>query len=250
MNRIEITEWIGKGAQHHVGKTEEGEIIKYPHSTGKYWDKSTYQSVRDDLSIHASWGIPIPQTEVKKGFEIDTGMRIIKPNYVLITEEVKGRVLKESDLTNSEIKEQLKNIIQRSLDIRKKLGKSLDLLGGEALVKFLRYLCCESNLGALGAYNLYLDDADRIVLIDTNTLDPARAPRIIEGFVRSMMDVQHSLLTELLDDQGLKERSLQENSYPAISRAARYIFKRTRPLEEKRKRRQNEKKKSSDSNEY
>jgi len=209
-------------------------MIKYPHWSGRRWDLSTSETVRRDLAIHKQWNTPIPLAEVLENPEIDNGSQILTPPYAIIVEEIKGRILHEADLANPDISGQLKDLVACSLAIRKQTSAAVDFLGFEALGKFVEYLLMEKKPGRLGAYNIMIDTREKIQLIDTCLLDPARTPfgrkRVVEGF----MDFQHGLMAHLMKDEKMISECDKTNKHPLITNLASNIIRLTRNIEAKR----------------
>ncbi len=235
MEKLKIDRWLGKGAQHYVGLSPHGEVIKYPHRGGKYWDKSTAETVTRDLGIMEDYQVNIPETSVLRDLSIQTPEDLISTHYAIIAEEIRGEVLREINITNPIIKAQFKSLLEKSLDIRKNHRAALDFLGGEAAYHFLRYLFFEKQTGQLGAYNISVTEEEQVILIDTNLLDPARAPKCLSWFIYCMIDLQHMLIALMLDESSLIERCEKENQYKAINRVARGAFALSRKREKKRK---------------
>lgn len=225
---------IGSGAQHIVGRLEDSQLIKYPHWKGRRWDASTPETVSRDLAIHRAFGIPIPETRVISQPVIDNGKSIVRAPYAIITEEIKGRVFREADLEDDVIRQQIKNLTEASLAIGKKYGAGIDFLGGAATGNFLYYLTRENRPQQLGAYNIIIDSRDCINLIDTNLLDPSRAPWLLDRLIKGLIDLQNGLMAHVLGEQETERKYLEGNPSPVVAKAADHLYKYSRQLEKKR----------------
>jgi len=235
VNKYSVESELGKGAQHNVGRIGNKKLIKYPHLWGRLWDKSNADTVRNDLDLHKEWNLPIPEAFVIANPIIDTGKKIVRPPYAIIIEEVAGRVFREVDLDNPTIKDHVTDITERSLKLRSKKNKAVDFLGGEAFGQFLNFIFCEKRPGMLGAYNLIINTREQVVLIDTNLLDPSRAPFGRTGLIDRLIDMQHGLLTELLKEPTLIESCRTGNKSVFITKLASFMYRYSRKIEAKRK---------------
>jgi len=231
---FEVKSKFGSGGQHEVGKLEDNRLIKFPHKLGRLWEKSTAKTVEGDLKIHEEHNVPIPETEVVGQPTIDTGSKVIKPPYAIISEEISGRIFRELDLENPNIFEQFKRLLSTSIDIRGKYAAALDFLGGRALKEFITYLFKEKQPGQLGAYNIFIDDNDKLILIDTNLLTPARTRRTIKWYIKSVMDLQHSLIANLIQDRPLQDEARDQNYYRTTTKLADKLYNLSRRIEAKR----------------
>lgn len=229
---------VGSGAQHHVGRLGDGLLIKYPHSKGRYWDDSTYQTVMGDLRTHEDYGTPIPETRVIRQPLIDDGKAIIAVPYAIITEEVRGRVFREADLADEGIREQIHKLTADSLAIRGKSGAGIDFLGGAAFGSFLEYLTRERRPLQLGAYNVLVDTRNRINLIDTSLLDPERAPAGRAWPINGLVNLQNGLMTHILEDGRLMQRYLDGQPGKSVQKIAAGLFRLTRRIEKSRQQKQ------------
>lgn len=234
MKRFTIESNIGRGAQHIVGKLKDGLIIKYPHWAGRTWDISTTETVKRDLAIHKKWGIPIPETSVVDSPEIDTGSATIKPPYAILIEEIRGRILREADLADNDIREQLAELVKRSLSIRSTTGAGVDFLGFEAFKHFAEFLLREKRKGQLGAYNLRIDTREQIKLIDTNLLDATRAPFGMKRLIDLDIDLQHGAMVELLQNRELVKECVRVCGSKPFTDFARRVYAFAHEIEEKR----------------
>lgn len=234
MEKLTVVAMVGRGAQHIVGRLADGSLIKYPHRKGRIWDASDPKTVAGDLGIHAEYGIPIPETRVISRPVIDDGKSIIKAPYAIITEEIKGRVFRESDLADGGIREQIGKLTMDSLKIREKSGAAIDFLGGAAIGNFVRYLTEEKKPLRLGAYNVIIDSRNRINLIDTNLLDPARAPWPATSLIKGLIDLQNGLMAHVLQEPETKKRYLEGNPNPFVAGLADRMYKYSRNIEKRR----------------
>jgi hypothetical protein len=234
MERFTLESKIGRGAQHVVGRLRDGILIKYPHWKGRRWDASTHETVSSDLAVHKRIGTPIPETSVVGDAEIDDGKSLIKAPYAIITEEIRGRVFRESDLEDESIREQVAALTDRSLVLKKESGTGIDFLGGAALKGFLEYLAFEEQAGRLGAYNIIIDDREKIKLIDTNLLDPRRAPSGMEWLIKGLIDLQNGLMANVLDDETLRRRYLEENPSGLVKKIVERMYALSRKIESRR----------------
>jgi hypothetical protein len=234
VDRFKIIENIGSGAQHIVGRLQNGLIIKYPHVLGRLWDLSTAATVEKDLARHKRWGTPIPETSVVYNPEIETDKETITPPYAILTREIRGRVLRELDLADPGIREQMTDLVKRSLVIREKTGAGVDFMGFEAFRHFARFLLKEKRKGQLGAYNLRIDTRDQIKLIDTNLLDPVRAPLGMQKVISLDLDLQHGAMVELLQDKELVAECARVCGSKLFTGFARRIYAFAHQIEERR----------------
>lgn len=234
MSVFQVSEWIGQGAQHRVGRIEGGPLIKVPRKVLITWDKSSARTVAEDLRLHQDWEIPIPKTSVisRPSVHDDEGEHQLYP-YGILSEEVQGKIFQEIDLQTTAVREQISELLHKSLTIRKQHGKGIDFLGGEAIPQFWHYLRKETQALQLGAYNLFLRE-DRLTLIDTNMLDPERAPTGIGWYIHCMIDLQHALVARILKDPKLIKTANSSSHYPIINRLSDQLFSISRRLEAKR----------------
>lgn len=237
---LHIEGLIARGAQHHVGMNAEGKMVKFPHRMGKLWDKSSYETVKRDLLVHTQYDVSIPETDVIQSPQILDDQKEYSAPYAIIAQRIRGEVLRELHLANPRIKKQMLHMVETSLQIRSQIGAALDFLGGEALGHFVRYLFQEEQPGQLGAYNLILNHEEDIVLIDTNLLDPQRAPTGLGWLVNMMIDLQHQLLIEMLDDPSLNKQHETLLKYRAVKRMGKWLFGISRSKEKKREQRQSQ----------
>lgn len=79
-----------------------------------------------------------------------------------------------------------------------------------------------------------ITESGELILIDTSTLNPKRAPNIMKWIVDTFIDLQHSILSAIVNDPELIQLSYESNKYRAVTRFAERIFKRSRVLEAKR----------------
>jgi hypothetical protein len=235
MSDFEVVAQIGKGSQHIVGELEDGRLIKYTHWKGWLWDKSTFETVRKDMQTLINFGIPIPETDVVKDPVIDTGRSKIKRPYAILAERIRGRVFREIDLENESIQGQITEILKKSIIYRGSKNAAIDFLGGEAISQFFRYLIQENKSGQLGAYNILIDDAHQLKLIDTNLLDPSRAPFGTGWLINASIDLQHALLTFLLENQSLILACMRDNQFSLTTVLAQKLYHLSRNIESKRK---------------
>jgi hypothetical protein len=229
---------IGRGAQHVVGRlrdrknrsgqSSEGRLIKYPHWTGRRWDVSTPATVQKDLAIHRAYSTPIPETSVVIEPTIDDGHSIVKPPYAILVEEIHGRTLREADLEDPAIREQFAELTRRSLDIRSQNDSGVDFMGFESIKHLIDHLRGKLPADELGACNILIDSREQIKLIDTSLLTPARAPFGVGWAIDFLIDVQHSLMAEVLQDQQLIDKSASENHSRVMTRLAEKIYRLSR----------------------
>lgn len=234
MSVFQVSEWIGQGAQHRVGRMKDGPLIKVPREVLITWDKSSARTVAEDLRLHQKWETPIPKTSVisKPSIHDEEGEHQLYP-YGILSEEVQGKIFQEIDLNTAAVRDQICELLEKSFAIRKEHGKGIDFLGGEAIPEFWHYLRKETKPLQLGAYNLFLRE-DRLTLIDTNFLDPQRAPRGIGWYINAMIDLQHSLVSRILQDPDQIENSNASCRYPVIHRLSDKLYALSRRLEAKR----------------
>lgn len=222
-----------------VGKLKNGLLIKYPHLAGRLWDLSTADTVEENLLIHEKWGTPIPETSVVYYPQIETASAVINPPYAILSEEIKGRVLREIDLADSGIREQMTDLVRRSLAIRSKTGAGIDFMGFEAFRHFAEFVLKENRKGQLGAYNLRIDTRNRIKLIDTNLLDSRRAPFGMKKVIDLDIDLQHGAMVELLQNGELIEEASRVCGSKAFTSFARRVYAFAHGLESRRAERGN-----------
>ena len=239
MERFEIASTVGSGAQHHVGRLENGKLIKYPHWQGQRWDTSDYDSVTGDKRILDNYNIPIPETRVVREPVIDNGHSIIRAPYAIIAEEIRGRVFREVDLLDPKIREQVVKMTAASLEIRRQTRAGIDFLGIASFGHFLNYLTRENRPLQLGAYNILVDggdtgDSESIKLIDTSLLDPKRAPAGTGWLIDRLIDLQNGLMAYIIDDKELKKS--YHNCKPAgtVHSAVKKLHRISRRIEEHR----------------
>lgn len=238
METFKVKDPVGSGAQHIVGRLQNGLIIKYPHVFGKLWDISTARTVEKDLARHKQWGTPIPETSVVYEPEIENGDTTVTPPYAILTEEVKGRILREIDLDDPAIREQMTDLVKRSLEIRKKTGAGVDFMGFEAFRHFAEFILLEKRKGQLGAYNLRIDTRNQVKLIDTNLLDPERAPFGMKKAIGLDLDLQHGAMVELLRNRELIDECVRVCGSKAFTSFARKVYAFAHSIEERRANRQ------------
>ena len=231
MSIYEVKSIFGKGSQHKVGRLGEGKLIKWPYWKGQLWDNSTYETASRDLRTLKEWGVPVPEAEVVRDPVLENGSSIIEPPYAILIDEVRGRIFRELDLVDEGVSEQILEIVKKSVLIRQKTGSSLDFLGGEAIKQFIRYLFHERTSGQLGAYNVLIDQGERLKLIDTNLLDPARAPYGVGCLIDASTDLQHTLLAELLENRVLIDACLSGNKSKTVTKWTRKLYGISRAIE-------------------
>ncbi len=224
---------IGRGAQHVVGRLRdkqqrEGRLIKYPHWTGRRWDVSTPATVQKDLAIHQAYSTPIPETSLVIEPIIDDGQSIVKPPYAILVEEIHGRALREADLKDPSIREQFTELTRQSLNIRRQNDSGVDFMGFESIKHLIDHLRGKMPADKLGACNILIDSREQIKLIDTSLLTPARAPFGVGWAIDSLIDVQHSLMAEVLQDQELIDQSASENHSRLMTKLAEKIYRLSR----------------------
>lgn len=251
MERFEIASTVGSGAQHHVGRLENGKLIKYPHWQGRGWDNSDYNSVRGDLARLLEYDIPIPETRVVREPTIDDGHSIIHVPYAIIAEEIRGRVFREVDLLDPKIREQVVKMTAASLEIRRQTRAGIDFLGLASFGHFLHYLTRENRPLQLGAYNILVDGGgaetsvghrtslatvsnENIKLIDTSLLDPKRAPAGTGWLIDRLIDLQNGLMAYIIDDEGLKRSYLDCKPSRTVKNAVHRLHRLSRRIEEHR----------------
>jgi hypothetical protein len=244
-NYFEIEKMIGSGAQHMVGRLRNpstdtssekkpssgNRLIKYPHWTGRRWDVSTPQTVENDLAIHRRWGIPIPETDLVIEPAIDDGQNIVKPPYAIVVEEIHGRVLREADLADPAIREQFTEMTGRSLNIRRQTNSGVDFMGFESIKHLIDHLRGKLPADELGTCNILIDSREQIKLIDTSLLSPARAPLGVGWAIDFLIDVQHGLMAEVLQDQQLIRQCQKENHSRLMTRLSEKIYRISRGSE-------------------
>jgi len=236
VERFRIESDVGIGFQHKVGRLKNGLFIKYPHLLGRLWDLSTADTVKKDLAIHREWGTPIPETSVVYHPEIETGETTVNPPYAILSQEIRGRVLRELDLANPNIMEQVVDLVRRSLAIRRRTGSGVDFMGGQAFGSFAEFLLRETRKGQLGAYNLIIDTREQVKLIDTNLLDPKRAPPGVKKLVSLDLDLQHGAMVELLHNRKLVDECVRACGSKMFTAFAGRLYGFAHKLEEKRAR--------------
>jgi hypothetical protein len=239
MERFEIASTVGSGAQHHVGRLENGKLIKYPHWQGQRWDTSDYDSVTGDKRILDNYNIPIPETRVVREPVIDNGHSIIRAPYAIIAEEIRGRIFREVDLSNPKIREQVVKMTAASLEIRQKTRAGIDFLGIASFGHFLNYLTRENRPLQLGAYNILVDggdtgDSESIKLIDTSLLDPKRAPAGTGWLIDRLIDLQNGLMAYIIDDKELKKSYHDCKPAGTVHSAVKKLHRISRRIEEHR----------------
>ena len=249
MERFEIASTVGSGAQHHVGRLENGKLIKYPHWQGRGWDNSDYNSVRGDLARLLEYDIPIPETRVVREPVIDDGHSIIRAPYAIIAEEIRGRVFREVDLLDPKIREQVVKMTAASLEIRRQTRAGIDFLGLASFGHFLNYLTRENRPLQLGAYNLLVEehgtdsrhsaslatgDSESIKLIDTSLLDPRRAPAGTGWLIDRLIDLQNGLMAYIIDDERLKKSYHDCKPAGTVHSAVKKLHRISRRIEDGR----------------
>jgi len=228
-NYFRMKSRVGRGAQHIVGEIGDGRLIKYPHWTGKKWDISTADTVQKDLDIHHKFGTPIPETRVVLEPDIDDGKKIISPPYAILVEKIRGRILREADLADTGIREQFKTLIERSLAIRGQTGSGVDFMGFESIGHLFEYFMGRISAEELGTCNILINSRNQIKLIDTSLLSPARAPTGIGWAIDFLIDVQHSLMAEVLQDRKLLRQCSTDNRSRLMTRLAEEVYALSRP---------------------
>jgi len=251
MERFEIASTVGSGAQHHVGRLENGKLIKYPHWQGQRWDTSDYDSVTGDKRILDNYNIPIPETRVVREPTIDDGRSIIHAPYAIIAEEIRGRVFREVDLLDTKIREQVVKMTAASLEIRRQTRAGIDFLGLASFGHFLHYLTRENRPLQLGAYNILVDGGgaetsvtpstglatvsnENIKLIDTSLLDPKRAPAGTGWLIDRLIDLQNGLMAYIIDDKELKKSYHDCKPAGTVHSAVKKLHRISRRIEEHR----------------
>ncbi|MFT7183849.1 MAG: hypothetical protein ACI9QC_000174 [Oceanicoccus sp.] len=213
---VSIEKIIAHGAQHNVGvvgELPEGKtpatVIKWPHEPGKAWNEVGLRGVERDRDILEYYNIKTPKYKVLPGQIILVNGQEISVPYLIEMEWVKGRILREKDFSDPEVRAQVIELLETSFQIRKEVNAIIDFIGGDAATEFGPYLWGNQLPGQLGAYNLiFREGSNELVLIDTNLLTTDQVPNnwkapLTERFVRSFMDIQHLLMAELTEREDL-----------------------------------------------
>ncbi len=220
---------VGRGAQNIVGRLEDDDrLIKFPHWTGARWDKSSAKSILGDLGIHLRRSNPIPETSVVTEPTIDFGRKIIKPPFAVLAEEIRGKALREADLVNPDIKDQFSTLIKTSLAIREETGSGVDFMGFESIGHLFEYFLGKISADQLAACNILIDSRGQIKLIDTSLLSPARAPFGVGWAIDFLIDVQHGLMAEVLQDQELLGKCSTDNHSRLMTKLAEKVYQLSR----------------------
>jgi hypothetical protein len=229
-----IDEFFAGGAQHNVARLKgvDGKIVKIPHEAGAIWDRSTDETVKSDVDVLKQERVSIPGGLKVHGPSLlidDEGKQTLAP-YAIEMNWVDGRIFRERDLQNPELRERMEEVLLRSHLIRSRIGAAIDFLGGEAAPHFLEYFR-DPRPGQLGAYNFRITEWDDLILIDTNLLDPLRVPQIVRPFINSMIDLQHSLMAELIGSESLKRDIQDSNHFGLIQPGAKSLYQFSRVAE-------------------
>jgi hypothetical protein len=235
IERLNVGPMIGQGAQHRVAESTDHSdcVVKWPHGFGQHWDASTVTTVLRDKGILEGHAVSTPEFRVVDNPVIapDDGGDPFSVPYAVVMERIGGRILRERDLHDPDILAQFDDLLAASIAIRHTYGAALDFVGGESLPHFLRYFI-ETQPGQLGAYNLRILEG-RVVLLDTNLLDPARSPYPVVGpaVVNGLVDLQHTLVSRMTGDPTQVDLVARTNKFKSVTAAGRLLFNSTRPVE-------------------
>lgn len=233
-NHIRIDKFFTGGAQHRVAELEgkPGRLIKVPHKKGRLWDRATHATVQTDIQRLIEAQIQLPGNIKIHGPSLVTDKEGGSNQYPYAIEMnwVDGRVFREIDLEDPVLKEQMSAALEASIQIRLRIGSAIDFLGGEAAKELFSYFRT-SRPGQLGAYNFRVTQEGKLTLIDTNLLDPSRAPYLINPVVNTMIDLQHTLMAELIGSKGLRRDVHRSNHSQFVEASAWSIYQFSRGVE-------------------
>lgn len=231
---------LGSGMQHDVGIVNQIDqtdvtafnnqvVAKWPNFKGKIWDKLTFDCAKKDQSILKQHGVPHPTTVIKEGITVSVEGRwnpkVLRPNYVLFQEKLQGECVEEDDLKTYEpIRNQVRDMYSISVELAKSKQGSLDITGfGTATSLFHQAIGRQVRWGI---HNLYKNNEDNIVLIDTLLLDPKRVPFVFKDLVLFLGQIQHAaihrVLSESLDPQNLPHPNVSNSMMKLADFLVRY----------------------------
>ncbi len=216
--KLKVGEKIGAGAQHHVYKMGD-EVVKIPSKWGQFWSQLSFGCLEKHHDILTDCPIQPVSSHLIERPEVLIDGKLIQPNYAIVQEFVKCRVMNELDLNKEELAFQVKDAVDFSVDLLKQDKLAVDFLGFEALIQCLKSFFTNSPLGV---YNIFMTD-DGLRLLDTGLFDFNQISVPFKPIVWSLANFQHEALS-YVNSCYQPENSYQVHSNWVYSQLAQKLY--------------------------
>lgn len=194
------------GAQHYAAKARfingrapsSGVFAKWPNELSRIWSPPSYKRAVEDLRTLQSLPVPLAKTEIRNNASVSqNGSARIVP-YVILQEELSGPQLTELDFQRRNVRQMFKVALEASWNMYKETGKAVDFMGGEAVGHYGKFFRDPKGT-PLAVHNVRKDDRGNFVCFDPGLLDASQAPLMIQPIVKTLTEVQHFALMNVLN---------------------------------------------------
>lgn len=182
---------IAKGSEHIVCLSPQhpDEVIKVPCA---WWHNANAEELQAEMKIIKNESIPILDTEVVGNVTVQIREKLMQVPYIIKQAYSDLPTLNTNNLNLASVRDQLCELLQKSVNIRSQQGKSIDFLGAEAVSGLFKHWCDSSF--PLHVHNFRINDNEQIILSDTGLLSPDKCLSVLRWPISQIISLQHYLI--------------------------------------------------------